>query len=210
MCGETSFRRCRTASTSGLSPRVRGNRARTNCRLPISGSIPACAGKPFRWPHPLRPMRVYPRVCGETDIKRGDRVRDPGLSPRVRGNLEVALRHLPCAGSIPACVGKPFKLHNSPQTPWVYPRVCGETFDSRGQFNAVGGLSPRVRGNQDWRARHVPRHGSIPACAGKPAESHCTANKSRVYPRVCGETTHFQAMGMARPGLSPRVRGNRS
>ena len=50
--------------------------------------------------------------------------------------------------------------------------------------------------------------GSIPACAGEPADKQIALLKQRVYPRVCGGTRiaiQRAALGL---GLSPRVRGN--
>ena len=35
--------------------------------IPMPGSIPACAGEPFRANCIIRRGRVYPRVCGGTD-----------------------------------------------------------------------------------------------------------------------------------------------
>ena len=51
--------------------------------------------------------RVYPRVCGGTDLvsRPGDLLQ--GLSPRVRGNLQVRCDDRRWLGSIPACAGEP-------------------------------------------------------------------------------------------------------
>jgi len=48
----------------GLSPRVRGSLFVAASLLAFMGSIPACAGEPWRGPAACRPPRVYPRVCG--------------------------------------------------------------------------------------------------------------------------------------------------
>ena len=50
----------------GLSPRVRGNRAREAARHPVYGSIPARAGEPSCRRPMVRTLRVYPRACGGT------------------------------------------------------------------------------------------------------------------------------------------------
>ena len=50
----------------GLSPRVRGNRHRSDRLGRRSGSIPACAGEPPGCSRRQCSMRVYPRVCGGT------------------------------------------------------------------------------------------------------------------------------------------------
>ena len=93
---------------------------------------------------------------------------DPGLSPRVRGNLRESLTPVLPHGSIPACAGEPglppFRRGGS----WVYPRVCGGT--SNPSFNSAVnlGLSPRVRGNLVQSGPIQVDEGSIPACAGEP------------------------------------------
>ena len=50
------------------------------------------------------------------------------------------------------------------------------------------GLSPRVRGNQRQPADKRCYDGSIPACAGEPADPYEVAERAAVYPRVCGGT----------------------
>ena len=153
---------------TGLSPRVRGNldvRQGIACALNCQRSIPACAGEPS-----LRSAIV-------SLIHRG-------LSPRVRGNQRNRHDGRPTR-SIPACAGEP---------------------DRRFHHARLNGLSPRVRGNRLTAAAHqvyprvcggtsnvstagVPRHRSIPACAGEPG------------------TAPYATYGYS-CGLSPRVRGN--
>ena len=74
---------------SGLSPRVRGNHAKSSAYSVFSRSIPACAGEPCSsrsfWPC----NTVYPRVCGGTIISEPNKSSAAGLSPRVRGNLRL-------------------------------------------------------------------------------------------------------------------------
>ena len=70
--------------------------------------------------------------------------------------------------SIPACAGEPADHYRKRFAGAVYPRVCGGTLKNQELARAMGGLSPRVRGNHApirW-ARVVRR--SIPACAGEP------------------------------------------
>ena len=131
----------------GLSPRVRGNRARRSAGLANGGSIPACAGEPATKSPPPEGEGVYPRVCGGTSESVAATAVLKGLSPRVRGNpyrhRGAAIR----ARSIPACAGEPRPA--SPKHPRlkVYPRVCGGTISPSSQRDRVFGLSPRVRGN---------------------------------------------------------------
>ena len=108
--GETSALVSILAFTSGLSPRVRGNRTLrpiSDCDKGLSPrvrgnlftgrgpnaytrSIPACTGKPLRSLVAMCHAWVYPRVYGETprDSETGRHAH--GLSPRVRGNLRRA------------------------------------------------------------------------------------------------------------------------
>ena len=208
MCGETSGRLSAEQRPTGLSPRVRGNRPTIPGQVIMSGSIPACAGKPRCVGRFGSRFEVYPRVCGET-LPAGKAPKlEPGLSPRVRGN-PVALEKRPAGlRSIPACAGKPTGAPRRPRIPGVYPRVCGETaFRITFQMEAPG-LSPRVRGNPVDCRKKIGRPRSIPACAGKPASRAARCASSAVYPRVCGETVEAaRAAGFA-SGLSPRVRGN--
>ena len=70
-----------------------------------------------------------------------------GLSPCVRGNLDVTPWDPMSVRSIPVRAGEPLPNH-----PWtwfgkVYPRACGGTERRYLAYRDGGGLSPRVRGN---------------------------------------------------------------
>ena len=52
----------------------------------------------------------------------------------------------------------------------------------------MGGLSPRVRGNQQQQRQQALSERSIPACAGEPLTWTAVTGATRVYPRVCGGT----------------------
>ena len=90
----------------------------------------------------------------------------------------------------------------------VYPRVCGGTSPATSCAIALGGLSPRVRGNPPGQASRRGKPRSIPACAGEPNAMTATISVSPVYPRVCGGTSVFCCKSCDEMGLSPRVRGN--
>ena len=111
-------------------------------------------------------------------------------------------------GSIPACAGEPpiELLKSGPLR--VYPRVCGGTYYVRYVRCCRDGLSPRVRGNQHFRAGDDTGIGSIPACAGEPVTICVLSVSERVYPRVCGGTYRSTPASRPQRGLSPRVRGN--
>ena len=86
VCGGTSLVPSRVRTITGLSPRVRGNRASRQAQRQPQGSIPACAGEPSNWRPKTSGARVYPRVCGGTRRLAVVVQRQEGLSPRVRGN----------------------------------------------------------------------------------------------------------------------------
>ena len=162
--GRAGYRR----GAGGLSPRVRGNPSSTPRPGSTSGSIPACAGEPSTLKRQSSPIRVYPRVCGGTQLGPVPRRAGEGLSPRVRGNRFVGVGHWACLGSIPACAGEPCPRFRRPTCRRVYPRVCGGTCSRRITGSSPSGLSPRVRGNPGVARDRRGRVGSIPACAGEP------------------------------------------
>ena len=107
VCGGTP-RSIRSANPeTGLSPRVRGNLVVPSPIGARKGSIPACAGEPGKREESNDRPGVYPRVCGGTAADASNSRTYNGLSPRVRGNLNVVERANQVDGSIPACAGEP-------------------------------------------------------------------------------------------------------
>ena len=208
VCGETIANLALADVTTGPSPRVRGNRRLTLIVRSISGSIPACAGKPGSIPHAVLRPRVHPRVCGETWGSMGRRTEATGPSPRVRGNRLRRPRPAPRSGSIPACAGKPCIPRATSGHQRVHPRVCGETSIRSSLGYSASGPSPRVRGNLLRYQFDSCLPGSIPACAGKPRRPYAVTAMHWVHPRVCGETPSRRASFRITTGPSPRVRGN--
>ena len=133
-------------------------------------------------------LKVYPRVCGGTEITQNLLRYDKGLSPRVRGNLQGDRYGKANQRSIPACAGEPVPPAQQKAVAEVYPRVCGGTWALLVEGVAAWGLSPRVRGNlrRNRHAHHWQR--SIPACAGEPDPAGGGRRWEWVYPRVCGGT----------------------
>ena len=66
VCGGTYIGHCTVRLASGLSPRVRGNLRHRWSPSRVRGSIPACAGEPWRPGSRGGGCSVYPRVCGGT------------------------------------------------------------------------------------------------------------------------------------------------
>ena len=193
---------------SGLSPRGRGNRYTGKVTHRTTRSIPAWAGEPSRAEPTLHKTKVYPRVGGGTAFRASSFSHRSGLSPRGRGNL---LRQSPDGfylGSIPAWAGEPHPaVYVTGESP-VYPRVGGGTINDINPLSALGGLSPRGRGNRGGTVQGRPVDRSIPAWAGEPANRLCAAPLDTVYPRVGGGTISWCISIAKRYGLSPRGRGN--
>ena len=147
VCGGTPSVEVAALHTSGLSPRVRGNLPPIPLRSGLVGSIPACAGEPVTNEGWQTTVRVYPRVCGGTAPRHDLHGAGRGLSPRVRGNPFLYMKHLIDSGSIPACAGEPPFCGSGTICRKVYPRVCGGTVIERAHQDTMIGLSPRVRGN---------------------------------------------------------------
>ena len=147
VCGGTQVNPDHARIMEGLSPRVRGNPALAMRFCALCGSIPACAGEPrLGWSTECR-LRVYPRVCGGTDISELHRTARYGLSPRVRGNRRATAQAVYLYRSIPACAGEPIASGSTRVGRGVYPRVCGGTVYTLVARTNRRGLSPRVRGN---------------------------------------------------------------
>ena len=210
VCGGTRRRVRFTEAMQGLSPRVRGNPSIPNCGSMITGSIPACAGEPEIIGETVQASTVYPRVCGGTGPASVYCIPMRGLSPRVRGN-QIRIQVVPDrTRSIPACAGEPSCGGGWGFAGKVYPRVCGGTFGKQRYRCLVLGLSPRVRGNLEHNPKFLATQRSIPACAGEPQQISKRAPGYGVYPRVCGGTNPRCTDSIPPPGLSPRVRGNRT
>ena len=154
--------------------------------------------------------RVYPRRCGEAGRGRSSRCRCTGLSPQVRGSLDICLVDYLTEGSIPAGAGKPTAYSAASVSPGVYPRRCGEASMACWMSRKTRGLSPQVRGSHSERPRPRTQPRSIPAGAGKPPGGYEEAIREQVYPRRCGEAVLGPWGTSAGRGLSPQVRGSRN
>ncbi len=168
VCGGTHSSRSLRLPSTGLSPRVRGNRCVANANAGVKRSIPACAGEPARSCWRIRRSRVYPRVCGGTCAAGTPATGCRGLSPRVRGNRRDSTGWCGREWSIPACAGEPRPAVSTVAIPAVYPRVCGGTAYIPSFGAAAPGLSPRVRGTPAAEVGAQIFERSIPACAGEP------------------------------------------
>ena len=167
-CGETALKPSWPLITAGLSPRMRGNQINRDLDRVVHGSIPTHAGKPTQRLPWAAFRRVYPHACGETEFAQNLFWKRPGLSPRMRGNLEDLKQLGRDAGSIPTHAGKPQRRGQDGAGGGVYPHACGETPSPSVRQIPLWGLSPRMRGNRNSEIQPCPRMGSIPTHAGKP------------------------------------------
>ena len=110
-----------------------------------------------------------------------------GLSPRVRGGVEVFLHDFLIRRFIPACAGSGCGATGTSWRCRVYPRVCGEWNPQVIADARRDGLSPRVRGVGSVGFGLVRHVRFIPACAGRRDRTAPPGQRPRVYPRVCGE-----------------------
>ena len=168
-CGGTSCSLSVRVDLTGLSPRLRGNHDYRQAVLAPHRSIPAPAGEPSQ-PFTIETLRrVYPRACGGTSDCTSPPSDADGLSPRLRGNPPSPLPSRRSGGSIPAPAGEPTAGQRQMTGGGVYPRACGGTPPEVGAPVALGGLSPRLRGNLHRRRLWAVIVRSIPAPAGEPA-----------------------------------------
>ena len=194
--------------TWGLSQRVRGNPPNALRPTPCLRSIPARAGEPSGAGGRCRCFPVYPSACGGTRLTPSGQHPAYGLSPRVRGNLQVPEGVVDAFRSIPARAGEPTRATVRWLRRRVYPRACGGTPSVSHASYGTAGLSPRVRGNRlAGPCGDLPGR-SIPARAGEPVGRRQHHLAARVYPRACGGTLAAMSKEMWAQGLSPRVRGN--
>ncbi len=153
---------------AGLSPRRRGNRSRGAVDGFDVGPIPAQAGEPSHDGSTREVGGAYPRAGGGT-FSGSDRTRtSTGLSPRRRGNPELATKEEIWIGPIPAQAGEPQAPSRSPPSRRAYPRAGGGTASGWIVPADRPGLSPRRRGNPIPCSQSTDSSGPIPAQAGEP------------------------------------------
>ena len=170
--------------------------------------IPAGAGRPRSGDQSVPRWTAYPRGCGATGVDGWKLLRGMGLSPRVRGDLGLAVPNGERRRPIPAGAGRPFSTQESPNSTQAYPRGCGAITANNPLGLPPEGLSPRVRGDLLAGLAMGVHLGPIPAGAGRPATSLRRRPPIGAYPRGCGATNYYFVSLSFGIGLSPRVRGD--
>ena len=106
VCGEKVQFTCRSATSRGSPPRVRGKVCTHLWTVERDRITPACAGKSCPLSLHEFARRDHPRVCGEKYFAKGKPPDMPGSPPRVRGKA-VCNSILEDNDRItPACAGK--------------------------------------------------------------------------------------------------------
>ena len=119
-----------------------------------------------------------------------------GSSPRMRGTHYALKDSRQYPGIIPAYAG------NTLTAPYAYiecrdhPRVCGEHFSSELITIMSMGSSPRMRGTLKQHWRNHNNGGIIPAYAGNTHYGHHRTIHLGDHPRVCGEHTGWNSVGL--------------
>ena len=207
-CGGTLSPQSIWTVTTGLSPRLRGNEFALRYTQREDGSIPALAGERKKIYSTRLQGKVYPRACGGTAPVFASVFVTQGLSPRLRGNVPVALFSHDQQGSIPALAGERSTALLKRCSTKVYPRACGGTHWPVFPLQRREGLSPRLRGNGRRMFTWSALQGSIPALAGERYRDISCQLLTEVYPRACGGTHAHLTFVNGLMGLSPRLRGN--
>ena len=166
--GGTAGASSREIVSGGLSPRGRGNRPRALRPTDHMGTIPARAGEPRSRAARRSTSWDYPRAGGGTARTIHVALNGRGLSPRGRGNQILLCGSALPLRTIPARAGEPVSVSPAYRVAWDYPRAGGGTFVPAHREEALGGLSPRGRGNLRQDGAAPRRSGTIPARAGEP------------------------------------------
>ena len=192
---------------AGSSPLTRGklkHRGQIDRRRRL---IPAHAGKTSVLSCLVVDMRAHPRSRGENQWKAVTGEDADGSSPLTRGKLKSRDIARDIRGLIPAHAGKTGAGSPPTSDRRAHPRSRGEN-PQVGTKNPGGeGSSPLTRGKRGPGGGGAPRHGLIPAHAGKTYRRGAEKLAARAHPRSRGEnqalshTTHFLQ------GSSPLTRG---
>ena len=145
--GRTFLGHPTNASSSGPSPRVRGERVQEDDDDDPNGPSPRVRGEPTSPSGPGSPRPDHPRVCGENYTRNGTTKRYSGPSPRVRGELLVAVPSASAAfGPSPRVRGERICTGRWAGTREDHPRVCGENHNVNSRTAALGRTIPACAG----------------------------------------------------------------
>ena len=206
-CGEKKPIAEFPTSTSGSSPRVRGEGNSLRPQPIWEGIIPAGAGRSNSMNKKAATTGDHPRGCGEKWVYLMAWLVPSGSSPRVRGEALRFTQRRNSSGIIPAGAGRSSSRVYGGVKRGDHPRGCGEKPIDIQISNLREGSSPRVRG-EDTKTSPCPTASRIiPAGAGRRSNLRKSTWSAQDHPRGCGEKETLAAVTVAAMGSSPRVRG---
>ena len=153
---------------------------------------------------------VHPRVRGDMGSKAPQAEGEVGSPPRARG-------HVPQLGQVsspdrftPACAGTCDDMDELFFTLSVHPRVRGDMSLRPRSRGHEGGSPPRARGHGSTSCSVFAGFRFTPACAGTCCWLAVAWQQSTVHPRVRGDMTPDERVGLFPYGSPPRARGHAS
>ena len=174
-------------SSSGISPRARGEQFHLRVWDEVCGNTPACTGRTYYWSSRLPHFREYPACTGTTLYSTG-RLHCGREYPRVHGdNRQPLFDILACVG-IPPCVRG--RLPDATQLChqlWNTPVCTGTT-----RLSGAG-----HRGGTEY----------LPVCTGTTCYQQGDCHVNREYPRVYGDNPLEHDLTPWKLGIPPRARG---
>ena len=156
--------------------------------IPIWRFIPVGAGNSLPMRLPRRCLPVYPRGCGELEVKFVVTLRCDGLSPWVRGTRFHSGAAAPIFRFIPVGAGNSAESAKTVTSVTVYPRGCGELL--------------RLY-DDGWAGCRF-----IPVGAGNSSLPAAVELLDTVYPRGCGELAQGRRTRGHRQRFIPVGAGN--
>ena len=156
-------------------------------------------------------MRIFknrfPRVCGDVSGLSSVNNWSSKLSPRMRGCFYFVEFRFGSLGAFPAYAGMFLPFSRLQPHLMCFPRVCGDVSISHLILKDEQRLSPRMRGCFCQLSSGCGSVEAFPAYAGMFPAYRLAGQKTKGFPRVCGDVSLKQAKFMTQNSLSPRMRG---
>ena len=205
--GENSKANEHAGKVPGSSPLTRGKRAALTGVFPVTGLIPAHAGKTRPSLISTRKVRAHPRSRGENDEYAPPPLALDGSSPLTRGKPNPVPNIATKNGLIPAHAGKTTAVSTGGPTSRAHPRSRGENMTDHDSLFGSRGSSPLTRGKRVAVVSQDETGGLIPAHAGKTAVAVGPPELHGAHPRSRGENAFGGGDLGGELGSSPLTRG---
>ena len=225
--GENAVLGMMSMHENGSSPLTRGKPFLAGHRFPVTGLIPAHAGKTKEGKVAVLALGAHPRSRGENSYTASPEQDPKGSSPLTRGKLSGWMPRPRPRRLIPAHAGKTSSRSSTSTPPAAHPRSRGENTGEIEDAVREAGSSPLTRGKRGAsRAEDdfdglIPAHagktsglgggdkvgsGSSPLTRGKPRIALRSRRSRRLIPAHAGKTMIF-CSGSTRTRAHPRSRG---